>query len=77
MDVHFVAVSANRIVAVDITVAVHEIVHVTVIPLAVRDDILKVITLASESRANNSSATSCSVAKWVRCCFPSKKEKPF
>ena len=42
MDVHFVAVSANRIVAVDITVAVHEIVHVTVIPLAVRDDILKV-----------------------------------
>lgn len=36
------AVSANRIVAVDITVAVHEIVHVTVIPLAVRDDILKV-----------------------------------
>lgn len=42
VDVHLVAVSANRIVAVDITVAVYEIVHVTVISLAVCNDILKV-----------------------------------
>ncbi|WP_234155147.1 hypothetical protein [Bacteroides thetaiotaomicron] len=42
MDVHLVAVPANRIVAVDVAVAVYEVVHVTVIPLAGFDDILKV-----------------------------------
>lgn len=33
---------ANRIIAVYVPVAVYEIVHVTIIPLAVRNDILKV-----------------------------------
>ncbi len=42
VDVHLVAVPANCIVAVDVTVAVYEIVHVTFIPLAICDDILKV-----------------------------------
>ena len=42
VDVHLVAVPANRVVAVDVAVTVYEIVHVTVIPLAGFDDILKV-----------------------------------
>ena len=41
MDVHLVAVPANRVVAVDVAVAVYEVVHVTIIPLAGFDDILK------------------------------------
>lgn len=42
MDVHFVAISADRIVAVYVSVAVYEVIHVAVIPLAVRYDILKI-----------------------------------
>ncbi|GAB6863656.1 hypothetical protein JCM10556A_03330 [Bacteroides acidifaciens] len=42
MDVHLVAVPANSIVTVDVAVTVYEIIHVTVIPFAVCNDILKV-----------------------------------
>ena len=67
-------VLTNRIVAVDIPVAVDEIIHIAAVPLAIYDDVLKIKVSRSESNAINSSAISCSVAKWVRCCFPSKKE---
>ena len=76
VDVHLVAVSANCTVAVDIPMTVDEVIHIAVIPLAIQNHILK-IEFASKSNSNNSSATSCSVAKWVRCCFSSKKEKTF
>ena len=36
------AVPANRIVAVDVAVAVDEIIHIAIVPLAVGNDILKV-----------------------------------
>ncbi len=42
MDIHFMAIPANRIVAVDVPVAVYEVIHVAVIPLAACHDILKV-----------------------------------
>ena len=42
VEVHFVAVPAYRMIAVYVPVAVYEVVHVTVIPLAVRKDILKI-----------------------------------
>ena len=69
VDVHLVAVSANCTVAVDIPMTVDEVIHIAVIPLAIQNHILKI--------EFSSSATSCSVAKWVRCCFSSKKEKTF
>lgn len=42
MDVHFMAVSAHRVIAIYVPVAVYEVIHVAVIPLAIYDDILKV-----------------------------------
>ena len=42
MDVHFVAIPADRIVAVDVSVTVYEIIHVAVVPFAIRYDILKI-----------------------------------
>ena len=77
MDVHFVTVPANGTIAVDVPVTVDEVIHIAAVPFAVRDYILEIESLASESNSNSSSATSCSVAKWVRCCFSSKKEKTF
>ncbi len=42
MDVHFVAVPADRMIAVDVPVTVYEVIRVAVMPLAVHDDILKI-----------------------------------
>ena len=42
VDVHLVAVSANRIVAVYVSVTVDEVIHITVIPLTIRNHILKI-----------------------------------
>ena len=42
MDVHFVAVPADRMVAVDVPVTVYEVIHIAVMPLAIHDDILKI-----------------------------------
>lgn len=42
VDVHFMAVPAHCMVAVDVPVAVHEILHVTVILLAACDNITEI-----------------------------------
>ena len=42
MDVHFVAVPANRTVAAYVTVAVYEVIHIAAIPLATHNHILKI-----------------------------------
>jgi len=42
VDVHFVAVPANRIIAVDVPVTVDEVIHIAVIPLAIQNHILKI-----------------------------------
>lgn len=42
VEVHFVVVPADRLIAVYVPVTVYEIIHVAVIPLAVRKDILKI-----------------------------------
>ncbi len=42
VDVHFVAVSANGTIAVDVPVTVYEIVHIAAVPLAIHNHILKI-----------------------------------
>ena len=42
VDVHFVAVLTNRIIAIDVPMTVDEIIHITAIPLAIRNHILKI-----------------------------------
>ena len=42
VDVHFVAVPANRIIAVDVPVTVDEVIHITTVPFAVRNHILEI-----------------------------------
>ena len=42
MNVHFMAVPADRMVTVDIPVAVYEILHVTAVQFAVRHDITEI-----------------------------------
>lgn len=42
VDVHFMAVPAHRMIAVYVPVAVYEVIHVAVIPLAICYDILKI-----------------------------------
>lgn len=42
VDVHLVAVPANCTVAVDVPMAVYEVIHITVIPLAIHNHILKI-----------------------------------
>lgn len=42
VDVHLMAISANRIVAVYVTVAVYEVIHIATIPLAIHNHILKI-----------------------------------
>ena len=42
VDVHLVAVPANRVVAVYIPVTVDEVIHIAVIPLAIQNHILKI-----------------------------------
>ena len=42
VDVHFVAVPANCIIAVDVSVTVDEVIHITAVPLAIRNHILKI-----------------------------------
>jgi hypothetical protein len=36
------AVPANRIIAVDVSVTVDEVIHITAVPLAIRNHILKI-----------------------------------
>lgn len=76
MNVHFMAVPADRMVAVDIPVAVYKILHVTVVLLTTRHDITEIHCFASTSNAKNSFATSCSATKWCRCFFPPKERGP-
>ena len=42
VDVHFVAVSANRIIAVYVPVTVDEVIHIAAVPLAIRNHILEI-----------------------------------
>ena len=42
VDVHLVAVPANRVIAVYIPVTVDEIIHIAAIPLALHNHILKI-----------------------------------
>lgn len=59
VDVHFVAVPTDRVIAVNIPVTVHKILHITAILFAVDFDLLEINCFASVSRAKSSSATSC------------------
>ncbi|WP_419052087.1 hypothetical protein [Parabacteroides goldsteinii] len=40
VDVHFVAVPANGTIAVDVPVTVYKVIHIAVVPLAIRNHIL-------------------------------------
>lgn len=42
MNIHFVAVSTNRIIAVDVPVTVNEVIHIAAIPLAIHNHILEI-----------------------------------
>lgn len=42
VDVHLVAIPANCTVAVDVPVTIYEVIHITVIPLAVHNHILMI-----------------------------------
>lgn len=42
VDVLFVTVPANRIIAVDISVTVDEVIHITAVPLAICNYILEI-----------------------------------
>lgn len=42
VDVHFVAVPANRIIAVDVPVTVDEVIHIAVVPFAIHNHILEI-----------------------------------
>ncbi len=42
VNVHFVTVPTNRIIAVDIPVTVDEVIHIAVVPLAIRNHILEI-----------------------------------
>lgn len=42
MDVHFVTVLTNRIIAVDVPMTVDEVIHIAAIPLAIRNHILEI-----------------------------------
>jgi len=42
VDIHFMAVPANRIVTVDVPMTVDEVIHIVAVPLAIRNHILKI-----------------------------------
>lgn len=42
VDVHLVAIPANRVVAVYVSVTVDEVIHIAAIPLAIHNHILKI-----------------------------------
>ena len=42
VDVHLVAVSANRVIAVYVSVTVDEVIHIAAIPLTINHYILKI-----------------------------------
>lgn len=42
VDVHFVTVPTNNTIAVDVPVTVYEVIHIAVVPLAIRNHILEI-----------------------------------
>ena len=42
VDVHLVAISANRVIAVYVSVTVDEVIHIAAVPLALHNHILKI-----------------------------------
>lgn len=42
VDVHLVAVSANRVIAVYVSVTIDEVIHIAAIPLTIHNYILKI-----------------------------------
>ncbi|WP_289300398.1 hypothetical protein [Xylanibacter muris] len=42
MDVHFVAVPANGTIAVNVSVTVDEVIHITAVSFAIRNHILEI-----------------------------------
>ena len=42
VDVHFVTVSANRIIAVDVPMTVDEVIHIATVPFAIHNHILEI-----------------------------------
>lgn len=40
MKVHFVTISTNRIIAVDVAMTVYKVIHIAAVPLAIRNHIL-------------------------------------
>ena len=42
VDVHFVAVPTDRVIAVDVPVTVYKVIHIAAIPFAACHDVLKI-----------------------------------
>jgi len=42
VDVHFVAVLTNRIIAIDVPMTVDEIIHIAAVPFAIHNHILEI-----------------------------------
>ena len=42
MNVHFMAVPANRIIAVDVSMTIYEVIHIAAKPFALHNHILKI-----------------------------------
>lgn len=42
VDVHFVTVPTNYIIAVDVSVTVDEVIHIAAVPFAIHNHILKI-----------------------------------
>ena len=76
MNVHFMAVPADRMVTVDIPVAVYEILHVTVVLLIARHDITEIHCFCFNEQCELISfANILFCNKMVQMFFPSKKRE--
>ena len=75
MNVHFMAVPADRMVTVDIPVAVYEILHVTVVLLIARHDITDLHCVCFKEQCEEFFRYILFCNKMVQMFFPSKKRE--
>lgn len=75
MNVHFMAVPADRMVAVDIPVAVYKILHVTVVLLTTRHDITEIHCFCFNEQCEKFFRCILFCNKMVQMFLPSKKER--
>lgn len=75
MNVHFMAVPADRMIAVDIPVAVYKILHVTVVLLTTRHDITEIHCFCFNEQCEKFFRYILFFNKMVQMFLPSKKER--